>query len=47
MHLFFNTDEQAFRTVMRIDVQPWWTAPLTPYQGNNTQSPTIALATRS
>ena len=47
MHLYFDTDEMAFRTTYRLDSQPWWPAALTPFKGSNTQSPAVALATRA
>lgn len=47
MHLYFNTDEQAFRVTYRVDSQPWWAAALTPYKGSATQSCAVTLATRS
>lgn len=47
MHVYFTTDEQAFRTTFRLDVQPWQSSALTPFQGTNTQSPIITLATRA
>lgn len=47
MHIYFLSNEQAFRFRIRIDGKPWWTNPLTPYQGTATQSPFVALATRS
>lgn len=47
MHLYFDTDEQAFRTTFRLDGQPWWPAALQPFQGTNTQSPIVTLAARS
>jgi HK97 family phage major capsid protein len=46
-HLYFNTDEQAFRLVFRVDAQPWWASALTPYKGSNTQSCAVTLATRA
>ncbi len=45
MHIFFNSDEQAFRTTFRLDAQPWWAAALTPFRGTSTQSPFVTLAT--
>lgn len=45
MHLYFDTDQQAFRTTFRLDAQPWWAAALTPFKGTNTQSPFVTLAT--
>ena len=47
MHVRFLNNEMAFRFIMRIDGQPLWTSALTPFQGTNTQSPFITLATRS
>lgn len=47
IHVQFLTDQQAFRWKLRIDGQPAWKKPLTPKNGSNTQSPFIALATRS
>ena len=46
IHVQFVTDETAFRFVWRVDGQPLWNTPLTPYQGTNTQSPFIVLAAR-
>ena len=40
-------DESVFRFIFRIDGQPWWNAPLTPFKGTNTQSCFVALATRA
>jgi HK97 family phage major capsid protein len=47
MHLYFDSDQQAFRVTYRIDGQPWFASALTPYQGTNTQSSFVALATRT
>ena len=47
MHVRFVYDEQVFRFVMRIDGQPKWDQPLTPFQGTNTVSPFVALASRA
>lgn len=46
MHVRFIYDEMTFRLVYRIDGQPWWPAPLTPYQGTNTTSPFVVCDTR-
>jgi HK97 family phage major capsid protein len=47
MHLKFDTDELAFRWILRNDGAPLWNAPLTPASGSaNTLSPFVALATR-
>lgn len=47
MHVNFTTDEMAFRATWRLDGQPRWNTPVTPFKGSNTQSPIITLATRS
>ncbi len=47
MHVYFTSDEQAFRTTFRLDAAPWQASPLTPFQGTNTQSPIVTLATRA
>lgn len=47
LHVYFTTEEQAFRTSFRVDAAPWQASALTPYQGTNTQSPIVLLATRS
>ena len=47
IHLRFDYDESVFRFIFRIDGQPWWTAPLTPYKGSDVQSCFVALAARS
>lgn len=46
IHVRFLYDENVFRFIYRVDGQPVWNAPLTPYKGSNTQSPFIALANR-
>ena len=47
IHVQFTTDETTFRFVLRIDGQPWWNNTLTPFKGTNTQSPFVAIGTRS
>lgn len=47
MHVQFLTDQMAFRFTVEYDGQATWEAALTPANGTNTQSPFIALATRS
>ncbi len=47
MHLYFDTDETAYRVTFRLDAQPWWSSALTPFKGSNTQSCFVTLATRS
>lgn len=46
MHLYFDTDETAFRVTFRLDAQPWWASALTPFKGSNTQSCFVTLQTR-
>lgn len=43
IHVQFVTDETVFRFVYRVDGQPAWASPLTPYHGTNTQSPFVSL----
>lgn len=47
IHLRFNYDETVLRFVWRVDGQPKWNKPLTPFKGTATQSPFVLLATRS
>jgi HK97 family phage major capsid protein len=47
IHFYFDTNDQAFRITFRIDGQPWWASPLTPFSGTNTQSMCVTLATRA
>jgi HK97 family phage major capsid protein len=47
MHVYFSTAEQQFRFILRMDGKPWWTSPLTPFKGSNTQSCVVTLATRA
>lgn len=46
-HVAFLTDQQVFRMTYRVDGQPMWNAPLTPFKGTNTLSPFVTLATRA
>lgn len=47
MHVRFINDEMTFRFIFRVDGQPAWNQPVTPFKGSNTQSPFISLAARS
>lgn len=47
IHVQFLTDQQAFRWIYRVDGQPLWNSPLTPYKGTSTLSPFVTLATRA
>jgi HK97 family phage major capsid protein len=46
IHVAFLTGEVAFRFMLRLDGQPWWKAPLTPYSGAASRSPFVTLASR-
>lgn len=46
IHVRFLTDEMTFRLTYRVDGQPIWHTPLTPFKGQNTQTPFVALASR-
>lgn len=46
MHVRFLYDESVFKFTLRVDGQPMWNAPLTPFKGSATQSPFIFLAAR-
>lgn len=46
MHVAFLTDEMVFRITYRVDGEPIWHAPLTPYKGTATLSPFVTLAAR-
>jgi HK97 family phage major capsid protein len=47
IHVQFVSEQQAFRFTYRVAGQPWWHSALTPYRGTNTQSPFVAIGTRS
>lgn len=47
IHVRFLYDEQVFRFIYRVDGQPIWNKPLTPYKGSSTVSPFVALAKRN
>lgn len=47
IHVRFVYDETTFRFVLRIDGQPVWDAPLTPYKGSDTLSPFVTLDDRA
>jgi HK97 family phage major capsid protein len=46
MHVRFLTDEMVFRFTYRVDGEPLWHTPLTPFKGSNSKSPFIVLAQR-
>ena len=47
IHFKFDTDEQAFRSTLRVDGALRWKSALTPFKGSNTQSPVVTLASRA
>lgn len=47
IHLRFDYNETAFRTIFAVDGQPWLASALTPFKGTNTLSPIVTLATRA
>ena len=47
IHVQFVTDQTAFRWIYRVNGEPIWHSPLTPYKGSSTLSPYVVLATRS
>ncbi len=46
VHVRFLYDEMTYKFTYRVDGQPLWDKPLTPYQGSNTLSPFVNLAVR-
>jgi len=46
MHIYFDADATAFRTVFRLDAQPKITAAISPAKGANSLSPFVQLAAR-
>lgn len=47
IHVRFVYDETAFRFVYRVDGQPAWNSPKTPYKGAQNQSPFVTLEARN
>jgi len=47
IHLWFDQDLTAFRFIVRIAGQPWWSEVTTAANGSFTQSPFISLAERT
>ena len=47
IHVYFDTDEVAFRWTWRINGEPADLAPATQYKGSTTTSPFVLLDTRS
>ena len=46
IHVLFLSDQGVFKAVYRVDAQPKWHAPLTPYNNGSQLSPFVALAAR-
>jgi HK97 family phage major capsid protein len=46
IHLFFDQSITAFRFVLRIGGQPWWSSAITPANGSNTRSCFVTLEDR-
>jgi len=46
MHLYFDADAMAFRSIFRVDGAPKQAAPIPPANGSNTLSPFVQLAAR-
>lgn len=47
MHLRFQYDEMAYRTLFRVDGRSMWNTALTPFHGTNTVAPVVVLGTRA
>lgn len=47
VHVRFLYDEMTYKFSYRVDGQPVWDKPLTPYQGSDTQSPFVQIAVRA
>lgn len=47
MHIYFDSDETAFRLINRLDGAPRWAAPITPATGSETCSPFVRLGSRA
>ena len=47
IHLWFDYDVTAFRFVMRVAGQPWWSNAISPKNGSNTRSCFLTLAARA
>lgn len=47
MHLYFDYDAMAFRFILRVGGQPWWSSAIARRDGSNTLSPFVTLAERA
>lgn len=46
MHLYFDYDVVAFKFVLRVAGQPWWSKAITPGNGSNSRTCVVTLADR-
>ncbi len=46
IHLYFDYDIMAFRFILRVAGQPWWTSAVTPANGSNSRTCIVTLADR-
>jgi hypothetical protein len=46
IHVHFDQDATAFRFVIRVGGQPWWSRPSAALNGSLAQSPFVTLAAR-
>lgn len=46
-YIYWDHNQQGFKMTWRVDGNPLWNAPLTPFKGANSKSAFITLATRS
>jgi HK97 family phage major capsid protein len=47
IHLWFDYDTLAYRFILRIAGQPWWSSSISPKNGSNTLSPFVTLDERA
>lgn len=47
MHLWFDYDTMAFRFILRLGGQPWWSEAIARFKGGNTLSAFVTLAERA
>jgi HK97 family phage major capsid protein len=47
IHVYFTSAQTAFRFLIAVDGRPALQSPITPFNGTNTLSPFVTLATRS
>jgi HK97 family phage major capsid protein len=44
IHLYYDSDHVAFRFILRVGGQPYWSAPVNPQNGSNTLSSIVTLS---